>query len=146
MSVNPSPTWKDIVAFLDSQIEQRVFRGAVPTATNLQRINGQLVPYCVVRFSSPGRSYTGNGMGGARFDTFYGFVDIMCVAPNDDIAGDIAGLVLDKLIGYKPVNGNALVPRPAAGQFTVLDSADVPQAEVHIVSLQFNYNFSGVGN
>lgn len=121
-------------------------RGSVPTAETLLRKDGQIVPYCVVRFSTPGRSYAGNGFGGARHDSFFSFCDVMCVAQNDEIAGDVSGLVLDKLIGYRPVNASQMTPRAAPGQFSVLDSADKPQAEISIASFQFNYNFSDVAN
>lgn len=138
MAVNFYAQQQIILAQFQSQLAQEVISGGVPDSDSLLRTNGLLVPYVVIRFSTPRPVAADRSFGGARRDGTTSFLDALCIGPTDDVSRQVAGNLIDKTLGYKSADMGELISAPGAGTFVVLDAASKPQA--YITTVPFSYS------
>ena len=70
--------------------------------------NGFFEPYVLVEFDGPFEFPADNGLAGVRKDTQRHTVRLYCVAPFDEVAGQVKDYAAETLIGYAPTDGSAL--------------------------------------
>lgn len=140
------PIQQAIKAALIAEIPWRVVSGGVPTAETLERTDGRLQPYVVLRFADLMPAATRQGsFGGALHDGYYSYVDGLCVAETDDEARELASLVNAKLLGRTFPNTDQLRRNFGGGMYAVESGNRLPEAYVAVTSFRFNTNISAVG-
>ena len=143
MSINPYPVQQRWVQFMNDTFAQEVFEGGVPTPETIMRDNnGQIKPYLVARFSDVSRDYRGNAMGGARLDHYYGFLDVIVVSGYDTVTRNLAGYVMDKMLGASVAESGQLNKVGGGGAFEILSGRDKPAAYCLAVGFRYSYNFT----
>lgn len=140
--INPYRVQQRITDYIKSVLKEPVFEGGVPTPETIVRdANGNIRPYVVARYSDVSRDYRGNSMAGPRLDSYYGFLDLVCVSAYDTTSRAVAGNAMDKLIGYTPEEGGPLTKVGGGGEFTILDGRDKPMAFVSVTGYRYALNY-----
>lgn len=98
----------DIVAEL-RELPQDVYETEAPDDTKLRfDASGMILPYIIVQHSDAYDSTDTAGVLSTKFDTKLAYVDVTCVSPTERSARQVAQLVRNKLLGYKPANAGEL--------------------------------------
>lgn len=112
----------------------------------LLRIGNKVKPYIVLRWGSLGRSTGNTSFAGVRHDEYSSSVDVCVVAATGAQARRGLNIVYDRLIGWKPTGGGAMIPSSGSGLYVVDDRNGVPHVYVATGRLKFAMNSEGVGS
>jgi len=92
------------------ELPQDVYETTAPDDSKLRfDVSGNILPYIVVMYSDMYESTDSNGVIGTRYDSKVSYADIMCVGPTERSARQVAGVVRDKLLGFKPNDAGQLM-------------------------------------
>lgn len=143
-NLNTWPVEQEINAWFDSTFPQfQIYHGAVTNPGDVVYVNDQIEPYLAIRYSDPTRSPIGNSMAGARYDTYYMFMDVYAVAQSSDVVRNMVGNILDTVIGHTFSQTSQIAKTAGGGQFQLYSAAERPPAHVSVVGFRFNLNFIG---
>lgn len=115
--------------------------GVLDNENLLRGTDNQLIPYIVPRYGSPRRLISDTAMSGVRQDSFYGTVDVSCVAPTGRMARQMLDAVIDMLLGFKPSGGGEMFTEGLPDNFPILSNQARPTA--FVASIRFRYSISG---
>lgn len=103
----------DIKNYLETTFPNIVFfRNTTPEDEEIPRRSGsdEVDPFYILQFGPLMPRPRGRSIKGARNDEYYSWIQMIGVGSvEDDIAASLA-LVVDRLIGYKPVGATGLIP------------------------------------
>jgi hypothetical protein len=143
MGFNLYGSQESILDYLKSTFPNyQFFRGGVPDDEVLLRDeNGKVINYCTLRFGSLRPRPRGKSFAGPRGDDYYTTMDVNVIAPTDDEAAQSLNIFVDRLIGFKPLDGTSVIPEGVSiGDITVKNSAAKPTA--YAASQRFTYGLN----
>lgn len=91
-----------------------------------------LKTYMVVRFNDSVKNIRGGGFGGARYDELYTLVDVLVVGSSPERARTLAygaNGVLDKMVGYQPVDAGEMNKHGGGQVFVASDGTGARPAQ-----------------
>ena len=92
------------------ELPQDVYETVAPDDSKLRfDSSGNVLPYIVVIYSDMYENTDSNGVIGTRYDTKVSYADIVCIGPTERSARQVAGVVRDKLLGFKPNDAGELM-------------------------------------
>lgn len=108
MSLDLLAIQDDITAKL-RELPQDVYETEAPEDSKLRfDTNGMILPYIVVMHSDVYDSADSSGILSTKYDTKDSYADILCVAPTERSARQVAQLVREKMLGYIPTNAGEM--------------------------------------
>lgn len=108
MSLNLLAVHDQITAKL-RELPQDVYETTAPDDSKLRFDgNGMILPYIVALYSDMYEGIGAKGILSSRYDTGVSYVDILCIAPTERAARQVADLVRDKLTGFIPTDAGEL--------------------------------------
>lgn len=100
---------KSIKDFLEAQFPQyKFYRNTIPEDEQVPREGEEVNPFFVLQFG--GMYVSGKSIKGARNDEYNSWVQVIGMGSVDDDISSALSLIVDRLIGFKPVGGTALTP------------------------------------
>lgn len=85
------------------ELPQDVYETSAPEDSKLKfDASGRLLPYIVVQYSDMYPTGTGNSIVGAKYDAAQSYMLVTCVAENERAIRQVADLVKNKIVGFKP--------------------------------------------
>lgn len=139
--LNTFATQKNIFEYLKANLDFDVVDTEIPDSTTVQRVNGELIPYVVVRFSDSLANGQQQSFGGPRHDGYYGLAQMICVARTGMESLELASAVNNLLIGYTPdANSGPLTKDFGGGSFNIRGVNTSPSFVVSIVAFRFLTN------
>lgn len=109
------------------------------------KINNKVKPYIILSWGGLDRNLAGTSFAGVRYDEYVSSVDIIIAAPTGKQARMALNVILDKLIGWKPINGGAMTPFGGIATSVVNNSAGRPHVYLASGRLEFAMNSENVG-
>lgn len=107
MSLNLLAVQDQITAKLN-ELPQDVFETSVPDNKKVTYSNKMFLPYIVVFYGDMSESTRGRGITSVRHNAGVSYAIVRCIAPTDRAAKQVAGLVRDKLTGFKPTDAGEM--------------------------------------
>lgn len=102
---------EDIKTHLESQFPNYSFiRNTVPEDEELPRQGDEVNPFFVLQFGQLYRRPRGGSVRGARNDEYYTWLQVVSMGSVDNDVASALSLIVDRLIGYKPVGATRLIP------------------------------------
>jgi hypothetical protein len=140
MSLDLLSVHNQITAKLREDLAQDVYETAVPDDKKIAHgANGLFNPYVVAIYGDMTESGSGRGILSTRYNTGTSYCVIMCVAPTQMAARQVANLVRESLLGFQPTDAGEL--RPAGGRnYAKTESVSVPKSYVSEVAFSFTVN------
>lgn len=108
--------------------------GAVPKITDKDQ--GLFEPYITTVFGASYKAHS-RGIVSERYESLFTSVTVYVVSPDDSITRDILDQVRDKITGFVPVDGTALVEN---GGFIYVDADQGPNRYVHSIVYTYYSN------
>ncbi len=123
-----------------NELSQDVYEIAVPEDVKIKNgANGLFLPYIVAVYGDMQESVLGRGILSTRYNIGTSFCVIECVAPTQRAARQVAGLVRDKLAGFKPTDAGEL--RLIGGNnYSSIEGSTTPRKYISEVSFVFTVN------
>jgi hypothetical protein len=112
----------------------------------LLKVNGKIKPYIVLRWSGLFRDAGATSFAGVRYDEYNSSVDINAIAPTPSQARRAMNIVMDKLIGWKPTGGGAMIPEGGGDVYVVVGDNNKPHLYIGSARLGFTVNGEDVGS
>lgn len=110
--------------------------------------NGKMEPFIILRYGPLMPKRRGKSFRGARYDEYYGTVDVMAIAPKGNIARRLSSAVTIDLIDWKPDGISPLTLQDDGGMFAafVVSSNEArPTRSIASERLRFNVNTNNIG-
>jgi hypothetical protein len=85
-------------------------------------------------------SSRGRGITSVRDNAGISYAIVRCIAPTERAAREVAGLVRDKLVGFKPVDAGELRLAPGGRNYVDADANSSPQRYVAEIPFVFIVN------
>lgn len=102
---------KSITTHLKTTFPQfKFFRGTIPEDMQVPRQGEEANPFFVLQFGTMYSRPKGKSIKGPRNDEYYSWVQVVGMGSVEDDISDALSLVVDRLIGFKPTGGTALIP------------------------------------
>lgn len=98
---------------------------------------GNIKPYIVITHGMPTRLIGNGSFSGVRHDQYTCSFDVTLVAPVGKQVRQAMNLIHDRLVGWKPTGGGALVPFASGGPWAVVDAQGA--THVYTGSIRFEY-------
>ena len=136
MSLNLLAVQDQITAKLN-ELPQDVYETAVPDNEKVKHDNRLFLPYIVVFYGDMTESARGRGITSVRQNLGVSFAIVRCIAPTDRAAKQVAGLVRDKLTGFKPTDAGEL--RLSSGGTSYVESDNSAAATRYITEIPFTF-------
>lgn len=91
------------------ELPQDIYETVAPDDSKLRfDSSGNILPYVVVMYSDMYESMDSNNIIGTRYNTKVSYADVVCVGPTERSARQVANVVRDKLLGFKPNDAGEL--------------------------------------
>lgn len=136
MSLNLLAVQDQITAKLN-ELPQDVYETAVPDNEKVRHDNKLFLPYIVVFYGDMTESARGRGITSVRQNLGVSFAIVRCIAPTDRAAKQVAGLVRDKLTGFKPTDAGEM--RLSAGGTSYAESDNSTAPTRYITEIPFTF-------
>lgn len=136
MSLNILAVQDQITAKLN-ELPQDVYETAVPDNVKIDYSNKMFLPYIVVFYGDMSESSRGRGIVSVRNNAGVSFAIVRCIAPTDRAAKQVAGLVRDKLTGFKPIDAGEM--RLAAGGTSYARTDNTGASTHYITEIPFTF-------
>lgn len=136
MSLNLLAVQDQITAKLN-ELPQDVYETAVPDNEKVKHDNKLFLPYIVVFYGDMTESARGRGITSVRQNLGVSFAIVRCIAPTDRAAKQVAGLVRDKLTGFKPTDAGEM--RLSAGGTSYVESDNSTAPTRYITEIPFTF-------
>lgn len=122
MSLNLLAVQDQIAAKL-RELAQDVYETTAPEDSKLRfDSSGMILPYIVVEYSDMAESPLGNGILSTIYDVKSSSIIVSCIAPTERSARQVAGLVREKLTGFKPTDAGELRLEVGGTAYTSADA------------------------
>lgn len=140
MSLNLLAVHDQITAKLNTDLPQDVYETAVPDDKKIGHgANALFKPYVVVTYGDMTEAGNQTGIVSARYNLGTSYCVVSCVAPTERAARQVANLVRESLVGFKPTDGGEL--RLAGGRnYSDVDGNAVPKKYISDVNFVFPVN------
>lgn len=126
---------QDQIADKLRELAQDVYETTPPEDAKLRfDATGNILPYIVIEFSDMYESALGNGILSTVYDVKSSSIIVSCVAPTERAARQVAGLVREKLTGFKPDDAGEL-KLEAGATYTAAE----PKAKRYVSELAFSF-------
>lgn len=109
------------------------------------KLAGKMKPYIVLNWGGLNNSPTGGSFLGARHDEYYSTVDVSVVAPNSRQARQALNVIIDKLVGWQPVDSTPMTPSGGMDVLGIPNYAGKPTVYLATQRLRYNINTTDVG-
>lgn len=109
------------------------------------KLGNKVKPYIVLNWGGLNGSPTGGSFAGARHDEYYSTVDVSVVAPNGRQARRSLNVILDKLIGWKPMDSTPLLLTGGMDVLGIPDYNGKPSVYLASQRLKYNINTTDIG-
>jgi len=109
------------------------------------KLGGKVKPYIVLNWGGLNNSPNGGSFAGARYDEYYSTVDVCVVGPNSKQARTALNVILDKLIGWKPVDSTPLSVSGGMDIVGIPDYNGKPNVYLASQRLRYNVNTTSIG-
>lgn len=136
MSLNLLAVQDQITAKLN-ELPQDVYETAVPDNEKIKHSNNLFLPYIVVFYGDMSESPRGRGITSVRQNMGVSYAIVRCIAPTDRAAKQVAGLVRDKLTGFKPSDAGEL--RLSSGGTSYAESDDSTGPTRYMTEIPFTF-------
>lgn len=138
---------KNIKTFLETEFPGVVFfRNTTPEDEEIPRRVGsdEVDPFYILQFGPMMTRPRGKSIKGPRNDEYYSWVQIIGVGSvEDDIANHLS-LVVDRLIGFKPGGGTALIPDSGSTDYGSRQYSVRPVLYYQTQRFEFNIKQNGL--
>jgi hypothetical protein len=123
------------------ELNQDVYDTAVPENVKVSHGGSKLfLPYIVAMYGDMAESSRGRGITSVRDNAGISYAIVRCIAPTERAAREVAGLVRDKLVGFKPVDAGELRLAPGGRNYVDADANSSPQRYVAEIPFVFIVN------
>lgn len=120
------------------ELNQDVYDTAVPENVKIAHGGNKLfLPYIVVSYGDMAESARGRGITSVRHNVGISYAVVKCVAPTERAAREVAGLVRDKLLGFKPTDAGEMRLTPGGRNYVDADGNGSP--ERYVAEIPFVY-------
>lgn len=136
MSLNLLAVQDQITAKIN-ELPQDVYETAVPENVKVKNNNGLFLPYIVVMYGDMAESTRGRGITSVRDNAGISFALVRCIAPTERAARQVAGLVRDKLVGFKATDAGEM--RLIAGGKNYVDTDGNGSPERYVAEIPFSF-------
>ena len=144
--LNIITTQDSIEAYVKAEFPgYEVFDNDVVDDDYIIKLGGKVKPYIVLNWGGLNASPTNGSFMGARHDEYYSTVDVSVVAPNSRQARNALIVILDRLIGWKPVDSTPLIPAGGMDVIGIPDYDGKPNVYLASQRLRYNVNTTDVG-
>jgi hypothetical protein len=109
------------------------------------KIDNKAKPYIILSWGGLERNLAGTSFAGVRHDEYFSSVDVIVAAPTGKQARMALNVILDRLIGWKPINGGAMTPFGGIATSIVNNTAGRPHIYLASGRLEFAMNSQNVG-
>lgn len=138
MGLSLLPIEDEIITRL-KQLPQTVYENGVPDDAQLPYSNGAMLPFLVPFFGGFARALDGHGIISSRQDLGESYVIIQCVGPTERSSRQVADLVRDKMMGFKPNDAGELTPA-GNSRFITPDFSSRPAKYISEVTFRYVVN------
>lgn len=144
--LNVVATQDSIEAYVKQEFSgYEVYDGDVVDDDFIIKLGGKVKPYIVLRWGGL-RNSPGNGsFVGVRYDEYYSTVDVSVIAPNSRQARQSINVIIDKLIGWSPVDSTPLTLEGGMDVFGIPDYNGKPNVYLASQRLRYNVNTTNIG-
>jgi hypothetical protein len=125
---------------LTSEFVQAAIEGGVPSAYELERVDGAVKPYIVYQFQDF-QVTNERGIGGVRFDTYMQPVNFYAIGPDVASSQAVAMKLNEKFLGYQPMYSSMMRKRVGAGTYVSRQSNGAEEAFITLVTFAYNVQF-----
>lgn len=126
----------DQIATKLKELPQDVYETSAPDDSKLRfDANGMILPYIVIEYSDMYPGTEGKGIISSKYDVGQSFIIVSCVGPTERSVRQVADLVRNKLVGFKPTDAGELVPSGGGAAYTEQD----PKPNRYITELGFTF-------
>lgn len=102
---------KDIKTYLEGQFPNyKFYRNTIPEDEQVPRAGEEVNPFFVLQYGQMYQVPNGKSVAGARNDEYSSWVQLIGMGSVEDDVANALSLPVDRLIGYKPVGANSLIP------------------------------------
>jgi hypothetical protein len=109
------------------------------------KIGNKVKPYIILTWGGLRPSSTGGSFVGARHDEYYSTVDVSVVAPISRQARLSLNVILDKLVGWKPLDSTQMVIDGGMDILGIPDYDGKPNVYLASQRLRYNLNTTDIG-
>lgn len=144
--LNIITTQDSIEAYIKQQFSgYEVYDNDVVDDDFIVKLGGKVKPYIVLRWGGLLNAPTGGSFIGARNDEYFSTVDVSVVAPNSRQARTALVIIMDKLIGWTPLDSTPLVVDSSLDTLGFPDYDGKPNVYLASQRLRYNINTTGIG-
>lgn len=109
------------------------------------KMDNKVKPYIILSWGGLNRNLAATSFGGVRHDEYNSSVDVIVAAPTGKQCRMALNVILDRLIGWKPINGGAMTPFGGIATSVVNNSTGRPHVYLASGRLEFAMNSENVG-
>lgn len=125
---------------LASEFAQEAVESGVPSAHELERVDGAVKPYIVYQFGDF-QVTNERGIGGVRFDTYMQPVNFYAIGPDPQSSQALAMKINEKFLGYQPMYSSMMRKRVGAGTYVSRQNNGAEEAFITLVTFAYNVQF-----
>lgn len=109
------------------------------------KIGGKIKPYIVLQYGGLRNSGTNGSFAGARYDEYYSTIDVAVVAQNSRQARISLNIIIDKLVGWKPLDSTPLAIEGGMDVLGIPNYDGKPNIYLASQRLRYNINTTDIG-
>lgn len=109
------------------------------------KIGNKVKPYIVLNWGGLNGSATGGSFAGARYDEYYSTVDVCVVAPTSKQSRVGLNVIVDKLIGWAPIDSTPLTVSGGMDVIGIPDYDGKPVVYFATQRMRYNINTTSIG-
>ena len=145
MAFDLSLIQQDIETYLKTTFPvYEFFRNTVPEDEQVPRDGDEVNPFFVLQFGPMYKRPYGGSIKGPRNDDYYSWVNVIGMGSVDgDISSSLA-LIVDRLIGYRPVGAAPLEPRGGPSDYGSRQYSVRPVLYYQSQRFEFSINQNGL--
>lgn len=131
---------EDIRQYLAAQFAQPNYEGGVPSAQELPRVDGLVVPHIIYNFGDLAPTAE-RSLVGPRSDGYLQPLNIYSAAADIATARKLNNKVLDRFLGFQPTYSGPMRKRPGGGAFAIRTDNGAEEAFLVAASFVFSVEF-----
>lgn len=144
--LNVTTTQDSIEAYIKSEFPgYEVYDNDVIDDDFIIKLGNKVKPYIVLNWGGLNPSPTNGSFMGARYDEYYSTVDVSVIAPTSRQARSALIVILDRLVGWKPLDSTPLSISGSADIIGIPDYDGKPNVYLASQRLRYNVNTTSVG-
>lgn len=109
------------------------------------KLGNKVKPYIVLNWGGLNEMPTNGSFMGVRYDEYYSTVDVSVIAANSRQARNALIVIIDKLIGWKPLDSTPLAPSGGMDVIGIPDYNGKPNVYLASHRLRYNINTTDIG-